>query len=188
MAQGKLFVVSGPSAVGKSTVVERVLQLDDTISRIVTCTSRGIRSNEQDGVDYFFFSKEFFAEQIAQDAFIEFSEVYGNYYGVLFSTVQQAIAEGTTSILVINWEGFCKIKLKLQERVHGIFIQPPSIQDLADRMINRSTESAQDMQNRLAQAELDISHAEMFDHSVVNREIEQAAVEILDFINKVRAQ
>ncbi|MCR5224759.1 MAG: guanylate kinase, partial [Alphaproteobacteria bacterium] len=111
--RGTLFVISGPSAVGKSTVVERVLQIDPTLTRIITCTTRPMRSGEQDRRDYIFLDKEDFLARANRNEFVEFSEVYGNYYGVLLSTIRQAIADGRRALLVINWEGFFKVRQAL---------------------------------------------------------------------------
>ncbi len=184
MQRGTLFVVSGPSAVGKSTVVERVLQINPALVRIVTCTTRIMRIGEQNGRDYIFLDKEDFLSRIKRNEFIEFSEVYGNYYGVLLSTIQEAIASGSNAILVINWEGFLKIKQTLQDKVVGIFINPPSVATLEERIRSRGTDSPEAMQRRLNLAQQDMQHANIYDICFINREIEETAQQIVKYINE----
>ncbi|MBO6056543.1 MAG: guanylate kinase [Alphaproteobacteria bacterium] len=182
---GHLFVISGPSAVGKTTIVRYLLDKKPQLSRVITCTTRSVREGEQDGVDYIFLSKEDFREKIERGEFAEFSEVYKNYYGVLLSSIQENMKKNEVSILVINWEGFQKVKRSITENVTGIFINPPSIDELERRLRLRNTEDEGDIQKRLLTARLDIAHAGEYDFSVENKEIPQAAKDIFDIISKV---
>ena len=182
---GHLFVISGPSAVGKTSVVRYLLDKNPQLSRVITCTTRSIRENEQDDVDYIFLSKEDFRKRIENNEFAEFSEVYENYYGVLLASIQESMSKNKISVLVINWEGFQKVKRVIAENITGIFINPPSIEELEKRLRSRNTENEGDIQKRLLTARLDIAHSNEYDFSVENREIPQAANDIFDIISKV---
>lgn len=184
---GHLFVISGPSAVGKTSIVRYLLDKKPQLSRVVTCTTRSIRENERDGVDYMFLSKEDFKEKIECNEFAEFSEVYNNYYGVLLKSIQESMDKHEVSVLVINWEGFQKVKRFVTENITGIFINPPSIDELEKRIRSRNTEDEGDIQKRLLTARLDIAHASEYDFSVENKEIPQAAKDIFDIIDRVVA-
>lgn len=183
---GRLFVISGPSAVGKSTVAQEILKLNKKISRVVTCTTRKIRSGETNGVDYNFMSVDEFLKRKSNDEFIECSNVYGNYYGILLASILEKISEkGSAALLVINWEGFLKIKKAIPEKVYGIFLIPPSMSELENRMRKRSTESEEDIKKRMDAAAEDMSHEKEFDISVKNVSIDQASKEILEIISSV---
>ncbi|MBO4405960.1 MAG: guanylate kinase [Alphaproteobacteria bacterium] len=182
---GHLFVISGPSAVGKTSVVRYLLDKNPQLSRVITCTTRAVRDNEQDGVDYIFLSKEDFREKIENNEFAEFSEVYENYYGVLLASIQESMRKNDISILVINWEGFQKVRRFITENITGIFLNPPSIEELEKRLRGRNTENEGDIQKRLLTARLDIAHSCEYDFSVENKEIPQAAEDIFSIISKV---
>jgi guanylate kinase len=182
----QLFVISGPSAVGKSSVVNEILKIDSTIDKIITCTTREMRKSERDGVDYFFLKKDDFLSEIEKGNLIEYSEVYGNYYGVLFSTVQEKMNSQKDSILVINWEGFLKIKKAIQKNVYGIFLLPPSLEDLATRIKLRGEDSQEVIQKRIGKAMEDIEMAKYYDFCVENADITTAAQEVLGKIRTIR--
>ncbi len=182
---GHLFVISGPSAVGKTSIVRYLLDKKSQLSRVVTCTTRAIREGEQDGVDYIFLSKKDFQEKIERNEFAEFSEVYENYYGVLLASIRESMSKNEISILVINWEGFQKVKRFITKNITGIFINPPSIEELEKRLRFRNTESEVDIQKRLLTARLDIAHSGEYDFFVENREIPQAAKDIFDIISRI---
>lgn len=179
-----LFVVSGPSGVGKSTVVERILQIDTSLTRIVTCTTRPIRSTERHGVDYFFLTREEFSTKLQNEEFIEYSEVYGNYYGILLSVVADQIKSSSNAIAVINWKGFEKVKAKFGDQVRGIFINPPSVEELTSRINKRNTDSREVINIRLKLAQEDMNHAYMYDKCVVNDNLEETAIKIIKYIKE----
>jgi guanylate kinase len=181
-----LFVFSGPSAVGKNSVVTELLNMDATLERIVTCTTRKKRKTEQDGYDYFFIEKGEFFEEIKRGNFIEFSEVYGNYYGVKFSTIKEKIDSGKDAILIINWEGFLKIKNAIKQNVYGIFILPPSIYDLEVRIKSRGEDSPKVIAERISAAQEDIDKAILYDFCLENVDIITTAERVLDKINDIR--
>lgn len=182
---GTLFVVSGPSAVGKSTVVESVLRINPKLIRVITCTSRVPRKGEENGRDYIFLDKNDFLQRIQNNEFIEFSEVYGNYYGVLLSEIRKITDSGQNAVLVINWEGFQKIKQVISSPVIGIFINPPSLKALEERIKGRNTDSQEVINHRLSLARNDMKHADIYDKRVVNRDIEETAQQIVEYINEM---
>ncbi len=182
---GHLFVISGPSAVGKTTVVSHLLANNPELSRVVTCTTRPIRENEQDGVDYLFLSKRDFQKKIENNEFAEFSEVYDYYYGVLLEEIRNSMNKNKISLLVINWEGFQKLKRSVNDNVTGIFINPPSVEELEKRIRNRDMDDEEVIQKRLLAARLDIAHSKEYDFSVENVEISQVANDIFGIIKKV---
>jgi guanylate kinase len=186
MKKSALFVISGPSAVGKNSVVDEILKIDRSIGRIVTCTTRKIRKSERHGEDYFFMKKSDFLLEIERKNLIEFSEVYGNYYGVMFSSVNEKIKSGEDAILIINFEGFLKIKKVITENVYGMFILPPSIEDLELRMKLRGEDSPKIVARRLSLAREDMAKAKFYDFCFKNFDIITTARDILETINNIR--
>lgn len=184
---GHLFVISGPSAVGKTTIVRYLIEKKPELSRVITCTTRSIRENEQDGIDYIFLSKEDFVKKIENNEFAEFSGVYENYYGVLLKSIQESMSNNEISVLVINWEGFQKVKRFITENITGIFINPPSVDELEKRIRYRNSDTEEDIRTRLLAARLDIAHSNEYDFFVENKEVSQAAKDIFDIISKVIA-
>jgi guanylate kinase len=188
MKKSYLFVISGPSAVGKNSVVSEILKMDKSISRIVTSTTRKIRKSECHGKDYFFMTKEDFLKAVKEKKLIEFSEVYGNYYGVKFSSVDEKINNGKDAILVINHEGFLKIKKVIPQNIYGIFIFPPSMEELELRMRLRGEDSPEMIAQRLGLAEEDMEKAKFYDSCFENFDVVATASDILETIDDIRQQ
>jgi guanylate kinase len=186
MKRANLFIISGPSAVGKSSVLNEILKIDPSLTRIVTCTTRPMRKSEKQGADYFFMKKNDFLAEVEQGNFVEFSEVYGNYYGVMLSTVKEKMEGGEDAILNVNWEGFLKTKSALGDNVYGIFILPPSIEDLELRMKSRGEDSPEVMIHRMNQAKNDIEKSKFYDFCFENADIISTARNILETINRLR--
>lgn len=178
-------VISGPSAVGKTSVASEILsRADNHFVRIVTCTTRAMRTGEVDGQDYYFMTKGQFLSHEKNGDFVEHSEVYGNYYGVLISTIKEKIDYGEHALLVINWEGHQKIKKIFSENVIGFFLIPPSMNDLEKRIRSRGTDSEEIIKKRMDAIAEDMRHKNEFDFCVENREISEAADEILRLIRQ----
>ncbi|MDR2794963.1 MAG: guanylate kinase [Holosporaceae bacterium] len=186
MRKGFLFVVSGPSGVGKTSVVDEILKIDDSLSKIITCTTRPMRSNEIPGIDYIFISREDFMNHIKNDDFVEFSEVYGNYYGILASSIFEKINAGCDIILIINWQGFLKIQKIFFHNVFGFFITPPSMEVLEQRIRSRKMDSEEVIINRLAMAEKDLSYRFCFQYIYQNDDMVETASDMLATINQIR--
>lgn len=183
--KGILFVISGPSAVGKTSIAEAVLsKKNGSIHRIITCTTRAPRGAEKDGIDYIFMPVGDFIEKAQHGEFLEYSKVYENYYGVLFSTINEVLDSKRNALLVVNWEGFRKIKEKISDRAIGIFILPPSIDTLEKRIRYRGHDSEEVIQKRLKMNAEDMLHADDFDYQIINNRIEDAVNDVIKIIDK----
>lgn len=185
MKKGFLFIISGPSAVGKTSVANEILKRDKKLSRIVTCATRAMRNGEIDGKDYFFMKKGDFLRRKERGDFAEVSEVYGNYYGVLRSTIEEKIKSGLSALLVVNWEGFLKIKKAFagDKNIVGFFLTPPSLDDLEKRIRARNADSEEIIRHRMRMIVEDMRYKDEFDFCVTNASIPAAATEILDKIS-----
>lgn len=185
MKQGFLFVISGPSAVGKTSVANEILKREKKLSRIITCTTREIRKGEVDGADYYFIGMDEFLRHKDNGDFAEYAEVYGNYYGVLLPTIKERIDNSLNSLLVINWEGYLKIKETFGKQVIGFFLTPPSISDLEKRIRSRGTDSEEVIKRRMQMIAEDMQHRGEFEFCMENAKIAETALNILGTINSV---
>lgn len=164
-----LVVISGPSGVGKDSVLMRMRELAFPFHFVVTATSRPIRPGEIDGYDYHFVSVERFEEMIRNDELLEWAKVYGQYKGIPKSEVRQAMASGRDVVLRINVDGAATIKRLAPEAVF-IFLAPASTEELRRRLTVRRTESPQEIEQRLAMASQEMEQVRHFDYVVINRE------------------
>lgn len=183
--QGVVLVLSGPSAVGKTSIANELLKNDSKVSRVVTCTTRPIRPGERDGIDYIFLNRESFEERLRAGDFVEYSTVYGNYYGILRQTIIDIVEEGKIPLLLVNWEGYRKIKKVFPDSTCGIFLLPPALEDLEKRIRGRSQDSELVIQKRLSEAEDDMTHSSEFEYQVINADLSVAVEEILRIINDI---
>jgi guanylate kinase len=179
----RVFVVSGPSGVGKSTIIRQVLAADAELKLSVSHTTRGPRAGEQDGRDYHFISRQEFEAEIARDEFLEWAKVYDNYYGTLRKQVRQILANGQHALLDIDTQGAMRIKGMSRGAVF-IFITPPSLQALEQRLRDRRSETDRSFQKRMAQAEHEMSFASQYDYVVANDEIEHAVQAFREIVEK----
>lgn len=179
---GDIFVVFGPSGVGKSSVVAAVLA-NDTCARarqVVTCTTRTPRFGEVDGVHYHFVSSQQFCSFIDDGALVEWSQSYGNYYGVRVSDIEAVLLKGEIAVLLLDRNGVVSLKERYQS-AQAIFLQPPSLQVLEERLRGRGTEQEYELARRLdlAWSELQAEqHAPLADYYVVNDDFNRAVKEI----------
>ena len=180
---GHLFVIAGPSGVGKGTVVRRLRELIPDIELSVSSTTRQPRPGETDGVEYRFVSDEEFDRLIAEDAFLEWAEIFGHHRsGTLGAPVTRARDAGRDVILEIDVQGAAQIR----RRAPGaslIFLAPPSREELERRLRGRRTEPEADLERRLADADREMEASVWFDHVVVNDDVERAAREVADIIS-----
>lgn len=183
--RGLLIVISGPSGVGKDTLIKRMLELDRNLRYSVSCTTRQPRPGEVDGVDYSFVSRERFKELIDQGAFLEHATYNGNLYGTLAERVQRERKTGHDMVLKIEVQGAEQVRAKAPDGVF-IFVAPPSVDELVKRQVKRNTETSQDMAARRQIATREMEHASRYDHVVVNDELDHAVGEVLAIIQKAR--
>ena len=162
-----LIVLSGPSGVGKDAVLSRMKQSTLPLHRVVTATTRPRRANETDGVDYHFLSREEFHKKLREDGFLEWAVVYGNYYGVLKEEIASALSRGVDVAVKVDVQGAATIKKTLPQAVF-IFLTPPSMQELEDRLRSRLSESCADLAVRLQTAREEAKSLPLFDYIVVN--------------------
>lgn len=187
--RGLLLVVSGPSGVGKGTVCQALHRQDSSICTSVSATTRQPRPGEIDGVNYHFISAAEFERLRDQNAFLEYAQVFGNYYGTLRADVDQLLDQGKSVILEIDVQGAMQVKASCPSGVF-IFILPPSLEELRRRIVSRGSESDEARELRLSKAEKEMSLASAYDYSVVNDDLQQAVSELRQIIatEKVRRQ
>lgn len=181
MKKGTFFVLSGPSGSGKGTVLKEVLRKSDRIVYSVSATSRSPRAGEVDGINYYFKSREEFETLIKADAFIEYTETYGNYYGTLKSEVEKAIVNGKNIILEIDPVGARNVRAHYPDAVL-MFLVAPDLEVLSSRLSGRGTESAETFKIRHDAALSEMENATLYDYVVVNDFVERAADDILAII------
>lgn len=174
--QGKLIIFSAPSGSGKSTIINKLMSEYGLQGRFsISATSRKPRGSEQDGVEYYFLSEEDFRRRISEGDFLEYEEVYpGCFYGTLRSEVDRTLARGENVILDIDVQGGLNVKKIYGDRALTLFIQPPSIERLRERLERRGTDAPEVIERRLAKAETELSFAPKYDAVVVNDDLEEA--------------
>lgn len=181
MKRGTFFVLSGPSGSGKGTVLQEVLRKSDRIVYSVSATSRSPRAGEVDGINYYFKSREEFETLIKADAFIEYTETYGNYYGTLKSEVEKTIENGKNIILEIDPVGARNVRAHYPDAVL-MFLVAPDLEVLSSRLSGRGSESAETFKIRHDAALSEMENATLYDYVVVNDFVERAADDILAII------
>ena len=169
--RGQLFVVSAPSGTGKTTIVERLVQVVPNLSLSRSYTSRTARSGETDGVDYNFITRARFEQMMAADAFLEWADVFGNLYGTCADDAEVELASGRDLVLVIDVQGARQVRLRCRDTV-GVFVLPPSYEVLEHRLRGRSKDSEDAMQRRLATARAEVAAFLEYEYVVVNDELE----------------
>lgn len=187
--KGKIIILSAPSGTGKSTIIKHLTahRPELGLQFSISATSRSPRSGEEHGREYYFLTKEEFCKKIENNEFVEWEEVYeGTYYGTLESEVARVVEAGHTLIMDIDVMGSLSMKKRFGDKALSIFILPPSIQDLEDRLRNRGTDSADDVARRLAKAGYEMKYAPQFDAVVINDNIEKAADEVASLIEEFR--
>ncbi len=174
--RGKLIVFSAPSGSGKTTIVRALLKRPElNLAFSVSATSRPPRGQEVDGKDYYFLNQKKFEQNIRDGAFLEWEEVYpGQHYGTLLEEVNRLLEEGKNVVFDIDVIGGLNIKKQFNDEALALFVQPPSIEVLAQRLEQRGTDSSEKIHMRLEKARLELSQAPNFDHAVINESIDQA--------------
>jgi guanylate kinase len=183
--RGLLIVISGPSGVGKDTLIKRLLDLDPNLRYSVSCTTRAPRPGEVDGVDYSFVSRDRFQQLIDEDAFLEHATYNGNLYGTMIERVEREREAGHDIVLKIEVQGAEQVRARVPDGVF-IFLVAPSIDELVRRQMKRNTETFHDMTARRLIATREMEHASRYAHVVVNDQLERAVAEILAIIRNAR--
>jgi guanylate kinase len=185
-ARGILIVLTGPSGVGKDTVLRELFALDPTLAYCVSYTTRAPRPGEIDGVSYWFVDEATFRAMIDRDEFFEWSTVYGELKGRTFASVDRAMASGKDTVIKIDVQGAEKIRGRLGDDTIDVFLLPPSSEALEQRLVDRATEDPASLQARRDQAISELALKDTYDHQVVNDDATRAAQEILAIIEADR--
>lgn len=175
--KGILFILSGPSGVGKGTVRARLFERDDRLKYSISVTTRNKRPGEVDGVDYFFKTKEEFEQLIKEDKLLEYAKYVDNYYGTPREYVETTLAKGYDVLLEIEVQGAMQVQKSFPDGVF-IFLFPPSLTELKNRILTRGTESEELIQSRMTKALSEIDMVHEYDYVVVNDDIDQAVDKI----------
>jgi guanylate kinase len=174
---GNLFIISAPSGAGKTSLVHALLNINPQIDLSVSYTTRAPRTGEVDGKDYHFVSREAFIEMQKRGEFLESAEVYGNFYGTSQTWITQENAKGRDILLEIDWQGAEQVR-RLFPRAISIFILPPSLDALRQRLTGRGTDHADVIARRMAAARVDVAHVAEFDYVIINDNLNEALREL----------
>ena len=181
MKQGRLIVISGPSGTGKGSIIKKVMEKWPAAEFSISMTTRGKREGEEHGVHYYFATREEFEETIQAGGFLEWADVFGNYYGTPKAPVEKRLADGADIILDIDIQGGMNVRKAMPEAVL-IFILPPSIKELRRRLEHRGTDAQDVIEKRLAKALTEIGAAREYDYVVVNDDLDVAAAQVLSIV------
>lgn len=184
---GSLFVVAAPSGAGKSTLVNALLAQEPGIQLSISTTTRPPRPGEQDGVHYHFTTAEDFEKRANRGEFLEWAEVHGNFYGTSRLSVEEKMKSGTDILLEIDWQGARQVKKQFPDAA-GIFILPPSIAALEERLHKRGTDEPHIITRRLLAAGGEIAHAPEFEYAIINEEFNVALAELRAIVQATRCR
>lgn len=182
---GQIYIISAASGTGKTTIVGQVLQRDARLRLSISHTTRPVRTGEVHGKDYFFVNVEEFKALIAKQEFLEYAQVYDNFYGTNANVVRDLQAQGHDVILEIDIQGATQIRDILPDAI-SIFIAPPSMHELEQRLVGRGTDSEEVIAKRLGKARFEINQARHFDYIVINDDLERACRDVLGVIETQR--
>lgn len=182
---GKLYIIAAPSGAGKTSLVKSLIARHSGICVSVSHTTRQPRPGEENGKHYHFIEREAFESLIKQEDFLEYAQVFGNYYGTSKSWVSQALEAGTDVILEIDWQGAQQVREQFTQAI-SIFILPPSLEALEERLVRRAQDSSEVIKKRLREAQQEMSHHAEFDYIVVNDIFEEASKDLSSIITSER--
>ena len=185
--RGIPFVVSGPSGVGKSTIVRRVLDADPLVRFSISHTTRSPRAGEKNGVDYFFVGEPEFRDLIAKGAFLEYAVYQDHFYGTSRAAVDEPTAKGFDLILEVEMQGAEQLQVRLPDAVR-VFIEPPSLDVLETRLRDRRTETEDVLRGRLQRAQEELAYAKQCHHRIVNDSVDKAVATLLQIIRDARRE
>jgi guanylate kinase len=182
---GKLFIVSAPSGAGKTTLVRALLAADPAVHLSISYSTRAPRSNEVNGRDYHFVTRAEFEAMQARGEFLESAEVHGNLYGTSRAWIESQMASGCDILLEIDWQGALQVRKAMPQAV-AIFVLPPSIEALAERLAQRATDDAEVIRRRLLAARAEIAHVYDFDYVIINKDFEEASRDLSSIVRAER--
>ncbi len=186
---GKLIIVTAPSGAGKTTIVRHLLATEPNLAFSVSATTRPRRDYEVDGRDYYFIPLETFHQKVSENAFVEWEEVYpGKCYGTLKSEVERMWADGKDIIFDVDVKGALNLKQQYPDRTLSVFIRPPSVEALAERLLKRGTETPETLNTRLERVRYELTFADRFDAVVVNDVLETALEEASRLVHNFLAK
>jgi guanylate kinase len=186
-SSGSLFVIAAPSGAGKSSLVNALLQSEPSVKLSISCTTRAPRPGEQHGREYIFLSESDFLKRQQEGEFLESASVHGNYYGTSRTTVSDHTDAGHDVVLEIDWQGAQQIRKHYPEAV-GIFILPPSLATLEDRLRKRAQDSEEVIARRVQAASSEIEHAPEFEYVIINTEFEVALKQLIAIVQASRCR
>ena len=184
--RGLMFILSSPSGAGKTTISHKLLAGDPEICLSVSATTRPMRPGEIDGKDYHFVSHQEFDRMVANDEFYEWAQVFGHCYGTPKAHIRQGLKEGQDYLFDIDWQGTQQLYQKDQQDVVRVFLLPPSIEALEQRLTGRGTDSAEVIADRMQRARAEISHWDGYDYVVVNDDIEACYTKVREILHAER--
>jgi guanylate kinase len=184
--RGLLLVMSSPSGAGKTTLSRKLLFADLNILMSISVTTRSPRPGEVDGQDYYFITKDRFAQMRDRNELLEYAEVFGNYYGTPRKPVEEALAKGRDVLFDIDWQGTQQLAQAMEADLVRLFILPPSADELQNRLINRAQDSSSVVAKRMAEASREISHWLEYDYVIINDDIESSHNEVMAILTAER--
>jgi len=179
-----LFVLSAPSGSGKTTIARKILRQFSSLSFSISATTRPRRPKEIDGKDYFFLTREDFQQRIAAGGLVEWEEIYGNYYGTLKAEVDRVLEEKASLLFDVDVKGALSIKELYGTEAVLIFVRPPSVDVLRERLIRRGTDTEEVVERRMQRAAWELDQAQLFDHEVINDDLARSVPEVAAIIRK----
>jgi guanylate kinase len=184
---GHLYIVAAPSGAGKTTLVRLLFENDPGIRVSISCTTRAPRPGEKDGREYHFVDVDTFHERVGRGEFVEWAEVHGNYYGSSKCWIEDELTAGRDVLLEIDWQGAQQVRKAFPDAI-GVFILPPSMEVLQQRLSGRGTDSARTISRRIAAAQDEMRHVDEFDYVIINDDLQQALGSLLAVVSASRLQ
>lgn len=184
--QGLMLILSSPSGAGKTTLAKKLLQIDNNIKLSISITTRPQRSNEVDGVDYHFVTTQQYDEMLQNDQLLEAAKVFDYFYGTPKVDIEERLRLGYDTLFDIDWQGTQALKAKMPNNIVSIFILPPSIIELQNRLKNRAQDNDKTLKKRMGQALIEISHWPEYDYVLVNDDLNHTLNKIINILNAER--